>query len=371
MNIKIIELIPIAIGTQSDDYFNANCPPDADRHVNLNKSKYKHMKNLIPFCIAVLISIALPAQKVPLKSILEHFTNTKCSVCASRNPGLISNINKFPSLSYISIHPSAPYSGCILSLQNTSTNDQRTNFYGVYGSTPRIVINAKAIVNSIDYSDSNVLKPYLNLQSSFDIKMKITRIKTDSMTYQIAIYKVDTSSLDSANLFSGNIEDTVFVNGGNGEARHYHVLRYGVQEILKLPSNMNDSIVIKKSVKLNSIWDEKRISSFAILQSISSNLLIQTGMTGLLPKFSSGSSSIQLSTNSTKISVYPNPANSYLVVNSEEPLNYLIFDIQGVLKLKGRLELNERINIQSLVDGFYILKVEGGKSEDIKFLVHN
>ncbi len=32
MSIKIIELIPIAIGTQSDDYFNANCLPEADRH---------------------------------------------------------------------------------------------------------------------------------------------------------------------------------------------------------------------------------------------------------------------------------------------------------------------------------------------------
>ncbi len=329
------------------------------------------MKNLISFFIALSISVALPAQKVPLKSILEHFTNTKCSVCASRNPELISNINKFPSLSYISIHPSAPYSSCILSQQNTSTNDQRTNFYGVYGSTPRIVINGKAIVNSIDYSDSNILKPYLNLQSSFDIKMKITRTKTDSMTYQIAIFKVDTSSLDSAFLFSGNIEDTVFVNGGNGEARHYHVLRYGVQERLKLPSSMNDSIVIKKSIKLNSIWNEKRISSFAILQSIPSNQLIQSSSTGLLPKFSSGASSIQLSSNSPKISVYPNPAKSYLVVNSEGPLTYFIFDLQGIMKLKGQLDINGLINIQSLVDGIYMLKVEGGKSEDIKFLVHN
>ena len=31
--------------------------------------------------------------QVPKKVIVEHFTNTLCSVCASRNPGFYSNLN--------------------------------------------------------------------------------------------------------------------------------------------------------------------------------------------------------------------------------------------------------------------------------------
>ena len=66
------------------------------------------MKKFISIFSILIINLNIHAQKVPLNSIVEHFTNTKCSVCGSRNPGFLTNKNRFPSLSYISIHPSAP-----------------------------------------------------------------------------------------------------------------------------------------------------------------------------------------------------------------------------------------------------------------------
>ena len=317
------------------------------------------MKNIIPLFIVAIVSSALSAQKVPLKSVVEHFTNTKCSVCASRNPGFIANKNRFPSLFYISIHPSAPYVSCVLSQQNTIVNDQRTNFYGVYGATPRLVINSHVINSSYDYSDSNLLKPYLLLQSSFDIQMRITRTKMDSMTYQVGIYKVDTSSIDSAYLFSGNIEDTVFINGGNGEPRHYNVVRYAVLEKVKLPSLLNDSIIIKKSVKLNSIWDEKRISSFAILQSTISKELIQTGSTGILPKFSGGSSQILISSKLSQNCFYPNPASSVIHMEGKE----LLTSIYDVLGQQVIVSTDTDIDVSSLSIGVYQIAIKNKEGE--------
>jgi hypothetical protein len=318
------------------------------------------MKNLKLCLFFLCLFSQLCAQKVPLNSIVEHFTNTKCSVCASRNPGFITNKSRFPSLSYISIHPSSPYSSCILSQQNTTTNDARTNFYSVFGSTPRIILNGSVVSSSSDYADTNLLKPYLNLMSSFSIKMKIMRTKQDSMTYQITVTKRDTSSVDTAILFSGNIEDTLFVNGGNGEPLHYNVLRYGVQEKIKLPAIVSDSIVIAKSLKLNAIWDEKRISSFAILQANNTKQLIQTGKSNLLLKFVVNTSQIEDKNQKPSISIYPNPATSFLTINSVHNLksNFTIYTISGELKLKGSLNLRSQIDIESLPAGTYIIHLE-------------
>lgn len=324
------------------------------------------MKKFISIFSILIINLNIHAQKVPLNSIVEHFTNTKCSVCASRNPGFLTNKNRFPSLSYISIHPSAPYSSCALSQQNTVTNDARTNFNGVYGSTPRIIINGAVINNLSDYADSNLIKPYLNQFSSFDIKMRIKRTSKDSMSYTTVIKKVDTSSLSTASLFSGNIEDTVFLNGGNGEPQHYNVLRFGIQESINLPSIVNDSVVITKFVKLNTIWDEKRISSFSILQTTNSKQLIQTGKSLLVPKYTAVSALIQNHT--TSFSIYPNPSSNYLIIESNKAKNisYTISDILGKNRSSGILESNKKIDIQSLENGIYYLNID---TEFIKFEV--
>lgn len=324
------------------------------------------------FCIS-LIHCSIQAQKVELKTIVEHFTNTKCSVCASRNPGLHSNLANFPQLFYISIHPSAPYSSCILSQQNTVINDNRTNFYAVYGSTPRLVINGNSINNSSNYADSNLIKSHLGFYTSFSMKVNIKRLSTDSMRYEISIKKLDTSSLDSAYLFSGNIEDTVFVNGGNGEPRHFNVLRYASQEKLKLPTNLLDSVMFYKSIKLNAIWNANRISSFGVLQNISNKNVIQSAKSVLLPKSSSSNSSILTNNADVKISIYPNPVSSYLNVISSlyQPLEYSIVNSLGEIKLRGRIIGESVIDVQALGSGiyFFVISKDGESSQFKKVII--
>ena len=86
---------------------------------------------------------------------------------------------------------------------------------------------------------------------------------TSKYCFPIALYSalsINELLPDLFNLFSGNIEDTVFLNGGNGESIHLNVLRYGIQENVTLPSVISDSMIITKSVKINSNWDEKSLS---------------------------------------------------------------------------------------------------------------
>ncbi|HTN16524.1 MAG TPA: hypothetical protein VL092_02510, partial [Chitinophagaceae bacterium] len=96
------------------------------------------MKKSLPFLSFLLFLHADRADaQVPLNSVVTHFTNTKCSVCASRNPGFHKNTAAHAEVTLLSVHPSSPYAACVLSKQNTVDNDALTKKWGVYGATPR------------------------------------------------------------------------------------------------------------------------------------------------------------------------------------------------------------------------------------------
>ena len=134
------------------------------------------MKSKLIFSLPAIIfySQTLLSQ-VPKKTIVEHFTNTKCSICASRNPGFYTNLNNQPGVLHLAIHPSSPYNGCQLYQQNSSENDARTNYYGVYGGTPRLVINGSVISVNANYSDNSMFTPFL--QQTSPALIKINQIK--------------------------------------------------------------------------------------------------------------------------------------------------------------------------------------------------
>jgi hypothetical protein len=68
------------------------------------------MKKLLLIVGLILMQFVYTQGQVAKKIIVEHFTNTKCSICASRNPGFHTNLSANPTVQSISIHPSSPYS---------------------------------------------------------------------------------------------------------------------------------------------------------------------------------------------------------------------------------------------------------------------
>jgi len=78
--------------------------------------------------------------------VVEHFTNTRCGICASRNPGFFTNLNNNPDVIHLAIHPSSPYSSCVFNQHNSVDNDDRTNYYGIYGGTPRLVVQTLQVI---------------------------------------------------------------------------------------------------------------------------------------------------------------------------------------------------------------------------------
>jgi hypothetical protein len=324
------------------------------------------MKKTFLIVIAI-VSISIAKAQVAKNMIVEHFTNTKCSICASRNPGLNTNLNANTQVQRISIHPSSPYSNCFLSQQNTAQNDARTNYYGVFGGTPKLVINGSPISTSQNYADAAMFAPFV-AQSNFSIGIKQYAVGLDSIRSELVIKRVAPGApTGSASLFAGLVEDTVFGNGGNGEAEHYNVLRRALftpqGQVVTLPVNTGDSLILNQTEKFNSVWNSTRMRTVAILQDEITKLVIQSELS--TTEQIGATTMIKNYNNLSSLNVYPNPASQYIAVGSSDfkLYNFELSNQLGQVIAKGFVSNKQRINVADFNNGIYFLKIFDERAE--------
>ncbi|MES2478014.1 MAG: T9SS type A sorting domain-containing protein [Bacteroidota bacterium] len=322
------------------------------------------MKKIISF-IFVLPAMVCRAQ-VPLNSVVEHFTNTKCSICASRNPGFQTNLIAHPQVTQLSVHPSAPYGACVLSVQNKKDNDDRTNLYGVYGSTPRLIVNGNIIPATADYSSASLFSPYIGLTTAVSMRIEQSNFAKDSIRAKVVIKK-HTATTGNARLFVGLAEDTVFVNGGNGELMHYNVFRKsltGAAPIsVSLAFPVGDSVSIEMTGTVNFFWYMSRMFVVAMLHENATFNLLQSARS--IPLKSAG---ILASNEAVEFNISPNPVKDILSINlsDNEYLDYRLFDLMGSVKLTGTVSGRSGIDMSYLPNALYLLQLtnhEGKKTQ--------
>ncbi len=310
------------------------------------------------FLLAGLVSGA-HAQQVSKNVIAEHFTNTLCSVCASRNPGLTTNLANYPQVLHVSFHPSAPYAGCTLSMANVSENDARTNYYGLYGATPQLTIQGKVITGS--FTNPAIFTDVLGELTSFSMSVTTFAAGADSLETTIKIKKVDTSSLTMLQLYGLVAEDTLFFTSGNGETYHYNVFRKSIfgNTPLSITSlvNVGDSFTVSKKMAINSSWTRSKLFSTAIIQD-NSKSVVQAGQSGHLPGIPVNTADIT----QDWIRLYPNPATNQLYVDNLSGGNTAV----SISDAKGGLFISQiisdkvsSIDISNLSPGLYFVKLSG------------
>jgi hypothetical protein len=323
--------------------------------------KYLHFKTVSALLLNLFVFSA--HAQVPLNAIAEHYTNTNCGVCANRNPSLFTNMNNYPNVNYLSIHPSSPFASCLLSMQNKVSNDARTNFYNIFGSTPRIVINGQAIANNINYNNATLFSNLAALTSDFSLRVESTQYP-DSVTNTIIIKKHSaTKTYVGSSLFIGAIEDTVTYTGGNGEPKHYNVLRSVMQNntTVALPVNINDSVIINTpTLQKSTIWDWNRIKVAAILMDNNKQLIqsrIQVPAIGVVAPFALDENEVILSnqTPSALLTVYPNPSNGDVKIysNLKHKIKAQLITFNGVVAV---VEVQPGFNNLKLNTGVYLLE---------------
>lgn len=294
---------------------------------------------LLSLFLSSLVSIG----QVPRAIVLEHFTNTRCSICASRNPALFSNLDNHPDVMHIAYHPSSPYSSCIFSQHNASDNDLRTNFYGVYGGTPRIVING--VVTNTNFGSSTLFDAYQNQTSDFDVHMTHT-LTPDSVLIRVVIKSVGAGA-GAFNLTVGVAEDTIFYNAPNGENLHRNVFRdFAVHNQSVTSAAAGDSLVFHYAVERKSAWNPDAVFAYALLQDTDKSLL-QAG------RSAKAANTIGMpEMNADDFRVYPIPARDR--VKFDKFVYYRVIDLSGKVVSEG---FSDHVEVSDWKSGMYLLNV--------------
>jgi hypothetical protein len=309
-------------------------------------------------------SIALP--QVTKIILVEHFTNSKCSVCASKNPGLRQNLADHPDVMHISFHPSSPYSTCIFSQHNPVENDNRTKFYSIYGGTPWIVINGQVQPSNTNFGNPALFDPFYGQTSPFSIFIKEYRFEENNIQVDVTIKAVAEHSLEQAMLFLGFAEDSIFYDAPNGEDLHTDVFRKAMTEeegdLVTLPSS-GDSVILTYDVTPDAVWNIDRMHTVAIMQDPSTKMLLQAGKTDVI-EYMAPSFIGDYARSEERLSIYPNPAtgSTISVMNAENDI--FLSGTDGKLYSRHTTQKNgfTTIDISTLQKGIYILR-SGKKSE--------
>mgnify|MGYP000487901483 CR=1 FL=1 len=316
--------------------------------------------------LIVLFSIlTIPGfSQVPQKIIIEHFTNTRCSICGARNPGLYTNIDSQnePNIIHLAVHPSSPYSSCVFSQHNKRGNDARTGYYGLLGATPQIVINGESVNGS--FTSPTLFDSYKNQMSSVSISLTQQKM-TDSMRVKIVVITEANHSMATQKLYVVLAEDTVFYNAPNGENQHYDVFRTtllgNTGTLITVPSTVGDSVVFVQTVANHSDWDMSRMFAVAILQNESDKIVNQVEalnasandpiVTGIRTDFVE-----------SEVAVYPNPVQTeiQIVADTEGEVSYRILSLTGKEMISGTFIKKTSVNVQNIPVGVYFVTIISG-----------
>ena len=60
-----------------------------------------------------------------------------------------------------------------------------------------------------------------------------------------------------------------------------------------------------------------------------------------------------------RVLIYPNPATAYIQLDAQEVVSYTLLDLSGRTVRKGKASYQEKINVESVPEGMYFLRVSG------------
>lgn len=322
------------------------------------------MKKILLSAILIVSAFQFLTAQVPLTPVVEHFTNTRCGICASRNPGLFTNLASNPSVLHIAVHPSSPYSSCLLYQHNPTENNARTNYYGILGGTPRIVINGTVVNGS--FTSSTLFDTFITKTTPIAIDVKHTLYGTDSIVATVTIKAVAAHNLGSVQLYVPLVEDSLNYSAPNGENLHHNVFRkVFTNSSIMAPAN-GDSLVLNYTLTGNTSWNFSSLKAMAIIQETASKRVIQAAESKEV--VSNVSTTAKISPNLLNIS--PNPISNGFTLKTNDLGSLKIYNAKGQLIQNVEItSLTQYISTSKLKPGIYTAMLSGAHGTQKQKLV--
>lgn len=291
--------------------------------------------------------------------IVEHFTNTRCSVCASKNPAFYSVMDNYSQVLHIAYHPSSPYSNCLLSQHNPQENDSRANYYDLYGSTPKLVLQGQNLPVQTPLIRTEDIESQLGMTSDYKLSVILTLISGDDYKAELEVERVSGNTTDDLLIYVGLAEKQLNYEAPNGEDVHYDVFRKMLtDENISLP-NIGEIKNYSLEFSMHTDWVEEEIFAYAIIQDANDKSVFQSGSSYQSP------SAISNETINEVTSVfYPNPSSGLVNIQSEylnEIKKIEIYSLMG-RKVKEVNNINN-LDINDLTEGMYFAKITNHNNE--------
>jgi hypothetical protein len=183
------------------------------------------MKKALTLAFGLFITATTVFGQAKRYALLEHFTNTLCSTCASQNPGLFSTISveTNPDLHHISYHWQVPYATCIYYQTNPAPQTERANYYNIPGS-PRVTLNGAGHTGTAYITPPIIQAAATTSPISIKVSETVGTIGS-SRTVTVKIKSVGSVPLGNHKLYVAVVEKKTNYASPNGETVHYNVFR--------------------------------------------------------------------------------------------------------------------------------------------------
>jgi hypothetical protein len=331
-------------------------------------------KFVLKTCLLALIStpIYIGAQNVPKYVLLEHFTNSRCGVCAANNPAFYTRVGSLfgANAHHIAIHSNVPYSTCLFYQGNTTEQDARATFYGLAG-TPSVSINGGAL-QSVSNVSVGVLQGEAAKRSPIGIQVTES-LSGNNVIATIQVKTFGTVPAGTYKLYAAQVLKRVNQATPNGESIHYDVFRKWMMNngVPFTPASVGSSVTMSYTYPNETIWGSNDNYLVVFVQNTATKEVLNSGnkFDEALPSPTSETANLN-----QKILLYPNPAKEDITLDFTD-LNAISF---AVLNAQGQIIDNQlitsatkKLSLTNYAKGIYWIRVQ--TSEGIgtqSFVVH-
>ena len=233
----------------------------------------------IYFFFTLVLSSSVFAQSGPRYLLVEHFTNTRCSLCPGRNANLIAKLDANPGkLHHISYHPSVPYNNCVLYTHNTAGNGSRQSLYNIQ-FTPQSYLWGDKLYQGADLLPNTTLAQSLGQNAAMGIRVEeLTVGMNRGVTAHLRTY--DSLPAGDYRVFVAIVEKDLAYNAPNSETMHHDVFRTMLPSddgMMFTPAPIGETTTLSFSYSLNSDWNEDEIYAVVFVQDMNTNTVVNSG----------------------------------------------------------------------------------------------
>ncbi|MBL7810064.1 MAG: Omp28-related outer membrane protein [Saprospiraceae bacterium] len=305
--------------------------------------------------------------------LIEHFTNSNCGVCASKNPTFFNLINQAQyadDVHHVAIHPMFPYPSCVFYQANTAENTAWTGLYPVSG-TPTIVLNGAIQNPSTPILTEAKLLTYLNQTSPLHLKVTETG-PANARQVKITAKALDAIPAGNYKLHVAVVEKKINQQTGNGETVHHNVFRKMLTAVngntFTVPA-LGETEEYEFSYSVANNWNVDEVYVLAFVKEADTKVVLNSG-TRFDPVLTDSEDPA-----SKQVQVYPNPVSGTAIVDLavDQAVSVELFSINGQ---KCELSYHSQgsiitLDTQHLPTGTYLVKATGTQGIYVgKFVKH-